>query len=219
MYANQQYRSGINAGSLAAAVAVNAGVIGALLLSAPVIEAIRQRTVLRVENIPLAPPPPEIIKPETPRTAAENSVVTPPERPDTSMAVTSTASSEFALPPLPLPPLPPIAPGGETATASEPPVSPVLVEARPDPRFARDMQPAYPAGERRAEREGMATVRVTIGTDGKILAAECVAATNEAFCRATRSQALAKWRFRPATRDGVAVETTREMTVRFQLES
>ena len=31
------------------------------------------------------------------------------------------------------------------------------------------------------------------------------------------SQAVSKWRFLPATRDGEAIESWREMTVRFQL--
>ena len=95
----------------------------------------------------------------------------------------------------------------------------MLVEARPDPRFARQMQPTYPPGERRAEREGVVTMRVTIGRDGRVLNADCVSATSDEFCRATRLHALAKWRFQPATRDGVAVEATKELTVRFQLES
>ena len=104
------------------------------------------------------------------------------------------------------------------AVAVDPPIAPpVLVAATVDPRYARDLQPEYPAGERRAERTGTVTVRVTIGRDGRVTAAECIASASDAFCRATRAQALSKWRFRPATRDGVAVESTREMTVRFQL--
>ena len=117
-------------------------------------------------------------------------------------------------PPLPYQPPLPIA----EAVAVDPPIAPpVLVAATVDPRYARDLQPEYPAGERRAERTGTVTVRVTIGRDGRVTAAECIASASDAFCRATRAQALSKWRFRPATRDGVAVESTREMTVRFQL--
>lgn len=49
-------------------------------------------------------------------------------------------------------------------------------------------------------------------------AAECVSAASEAFCRATRAQALARWRFRPATRDGVATAAVQTLTVRFTLQ-
>jgi protein TonB len=65
--------------------------------------------------------------------------------------------------------------------------------------------------------EGFATVRVLIGTDGRVKQVEAVKASDPAFLDATRKQALAKWRFLPATRDGEAVESWREMTVRFQL--
>ncbi|WP_235524059.1 energy transducer TonB [Sphingomonas sp. Leaf33] len=47
---------------------------------------------------------------------------------------------------------------------------------------------------------------------------ERVDAANDAFYDATRRQALNRWRFRPATRDGVPYETWRTMTVRFVLE-
>ena len=66
----------------------------------------------------------------------------------------------------------------------------------------------------RAEMEGFATVRVLIGTDGRVKQVE---ASDTAFLDATRKQALSKWRFLPATRDGEPVESWREMTVRFQL--
>lgn len=219
MYADRNARSsGVNAGSLVAAVAINAAVIGALVFSAPVIDAIRQRPTLRIENIPLDPPPPEAVEPP-PRAATEQRAAATPERPDTSAALLPTAPSDgFVVPPLPLPPLPPIVPGGEI-TRADPPAPPVIVDARPDPRYARQMQPVYPPGERRAEREGQVTVRVTIGSDGRVLAAECLAATSAEFCRATRQQALSKWRFQPATRDGIATEATKEMTVRFELLS
>lgn len=221
MYADRNARpSGVNAGSLVVAVAINAAVIGALIFSAPVIEAIKQRGSLIVENIPLdPPPPPEPIEP--PPAIKDQKVSTLPERPSASTNIApTTASDAFVVTPLPLPPLPlpPLPPVGEL-TRVEPPKPPVLVEARPDPRFARQMQPTYPPGERRAEREGVVTMRVTIGRDGRVLNADCVSATSDEFCRATRLHALAKWRFQPATRDGVAVEATKELTVRFQLES
>ncbi len=221
MYADRYAKSaGVKPGSLIVAVAINAGVIGALLLSTPVVHAIRERGALEIINIPADPPPPEPAPPEA-KPQPDDRVASPPDQVMTTTALTSDTSNAFVLPPpLPLPPLPTLSPypAGEAVTI-DPPAPPVLVEARIDPRYARDLQPAYPAGERRAEREGKATVRVTIARDGRVTTAECVAATSDDFCRATRQQALSKWRFAPATRDGVPVETTKEMTVRFELES
>lgn len=56
-----------------------------------------------------------------------------------------------------------------------------------------------------------------IGTDGRVKQVERVSAASEAFWQATERQALSRWRFRPALRDGVAVESWRTMTVRFEM--
>lgn len=94
---------------------------------------------------------------------------------------------------------------------------PVRVGAEIDPRYRAGLQPPYPASEQRNEREGTVRVRVTIGTDGRVKAAEQVSATSDAFWQATRSQALRFWRFRPATVDGRPVESEQVMTVTFRL--
>ena len=44
-----------------------------------------------------------------------------------------------------------------------------------------------------------------------------VSAASEAFFAATRKQALEKWRFKPATRDGIPEESWRTMSVTFVL--
>lgn len=96
-------------------------------------------------------------------------------------------------------------------------IEPVFRAARPNPRYAGVLQPGYPPGMIREEREGVVTVRVLVGVDGRVKALEAVRADAAAFLEATRKQALAKWRFLPATRDGTPVESWREMTVRFEL--
>ncbi|TAJ41295.1 MAG: energy transducer TonB, partial [Chitinophagaceae bacterium] len=49
-------------------------------------------------------------------------------------------------------------------------------------------------------------------------AVEMVSAAHPGFFEATRKQALRYWKFRPATRDGVATESWRTMTVRFTIQ-
>lgn len=92
---------------------------------------------------------------------------------------------------------------------------PVLRNARLDPRYASAVQPHYPPGLIRQEIEGGVTVRVLVGVDGRVKAVEPIKSSHAEFLEATRKQALAKWRFLPATRDGEAVESWREMTVTF----
>lgn len=96
-----------------------------------------------------------------------------------------------------------------------PPPEPVRVEARIDPRS--ELQPPYPPAEERAGNEGKVSIRVVIGTDGRVKAAEKVSAASDAFYRATERHALRAWRFTPATVDGRPVESRRVMTVEFRL--
>lgn len=113
--------------------------------------------------------------------------------------------------PRPLPPGPPV--------SVDPPAPPKLVLAQLDSRYAGSFQPEYPAREQRGGIEGVVTVRVLIGTDGRVKAVEQVSGGNPAFFEATKRRALAKWRFKPATRGGVAEESWKEMTVRFEIRN
>jgi len=96
----------------------------------------------------------------------------------------------------------------------EPKQPPVRVEAR---MRTADLQPPYPPSEEKMEREGKVSIRVVIGMDGRVKSAEKVSATNEAFYTATERHALRAWRFSPATVDGKPVESTKVITVNFQL--
>lgn len=207
--------AGIQPGSLAIAIALNAAAVAALMFLSPTVGGKFREKVLEITNVrPL--PPPEPIPPETipqPRKKTQSA----PERIDTTTKTTDS-SDGYITPTYPtLPPLP--QPGSDTIVANDPPVpAPVLTGATVDPRYARDFQPDYPPGERRAENSGLVVLRVLIGPDGRVLQVERVSAASEAFWRVTERQALAKWRFRPATRDGVAIEAWQTMTVRFELQ-
>jgi protein TonB len=130
-----------------------------------------------------------------------------------------------------LPPLPPVGPRPGTQIASNgtgtgvidiPPLPhqdpPIRRDAQVDPRYASALQPRYPAAEQRAQRNGTVVIRVTIGADGRVRAAERVSATSDAFWVEAERQALSRWRFRPATIDGRPVESTRVMTINFRIE-
>jgi periplasmic protein TonB len=61
-------------------------------------------------------------------------------------------------------------------------------------------------------------VRVLIGVDGRVKQVERVSADSDGFFEATQRQALARWRFKPATRGGVPVESWKQMNVHFVME-
>lgn len=108
--------------------------------------------------------------------------------------------------------------GQGQGTIEQPKSKPVMVEPKLDQRFADRFQPAYPPGKMRAEIEGLVTVRVLVGTDGRVRQVEQVSASDPQFWEATRRQALKSWRFIPARQDGVAIERWFELTVRFEID-
>jgi protein TonB len=117
---------------------------------------------------------------------------------------------------VPLTPLQPPPDSGPIGTVQP---DPVFQQAVIDPRAAARFQPGYPSALVRAGIEGSATVRILIGSDGRVKTVELVTATDPAFFEATKAQALRSWRFLPATRDSAAVESWRTMTVKFKLQN
>jgi protein TonB len=176
------------------------------------------------------PPPPEPERQELPTPAPVPFIPQPQIRPPVDRQ-TITSSQQPTTVWRPDPPVQ-LADGGNTGTGTgsvptippptpriDPPRTPVRTVAQFDPRFARAMQPPYPAVEQRSEREGSVRVRVTIGTDGRVRAVQRLSATSDAFWRATEEQALSRWRFRPATEDGRPVESSKDLTVHFRLDT
>ncbi|MEO9913634.1 TonB family protein [Parasphingorhabdus sp.] len=96
---------------------------------------------------------------------------------------------------------------------------PVIVAATLNQRYASHFQPAYPTGQLRLEREGEVSVRVLVGTDGRVKNIELIDSPHADFWTATRKQALSKWRFTPATSDGKPIESWMTLKVRFEINS
>ncbi|MES2986779.1 MAG: TonB family protein [Pseudomonadota bacterium] len=219
MYADQRYipRSPRSV-SLGAALAINGLVIAALVSFVPDIIPMRKITRLEGTNIPIDPPPPEIVEVEKPvvETAQQPLIYVPPtviSQPNQpTLESTDVTPTE--------PPLPTIIDKPGPTVIGEPPIAlPPLIGAQQDTRFARDYQPEYPSSELRAQRDGKVSIRVLIGTDGRVKSVEQVSATSSAFFEATKRQALGKWRFKPATRGGVPQESWKTMSVRFELNN
>lgn len=94
---------------------------------------------------------------------------------------------------------------------------PVIVGASLNRRYAGDFQPAYPVGQLRREREGIVSVRVLVGTDGRVKDIQLIESPHQDFWTATRKQALGKWRFTAATQDGKPIESWMTLKVRFEI--
>ena len=207
-------RRTLSPGALGAAIAVHLGVAGIIIALPPDLVPTAIMPTFTAHNIPVPPepkaeptPPEKSAKPHDahaqndPRPVATDPFFT------TRGPVIETQPARLDPPPLPRadpvdpPPLPRV---------------PVRLGARPDPRFAGAFQPAYPPAMLRQEREGSCTVHVAIDSGGRVIGVTPVSG-DPAFCAATQRQALAKWRFRPATEDGLAVPSERDMTVQFRM--
>ena len=206
--------------SMGAAFAIQGIILAGLLSMAPEIaeRVMPKEPIITFTPIEHAPPPPIPEQVETPIQPPISQLTTP--QPVVDIPLVSPVLSEPT--DLTLPPPGPIVGTGTEPFVPPTPVTtpkPVLVDALVDPRYAAALQPDYPGAEQRAEIEGKATVKVLIGTDGRVKAVELVSADRPGFFKATEQQALRRWRFKPATRDGVAVESWKQMTVHFRLES
>jgi protein TonB len=206
-------------GSLALALGLTVGPIAALVMGLQikhVIDDVKPFTVYPVRDTPPPPLDPTPPKPQT-KAPQNEKIYTPPVR-------------DVVTPPQPpidltpdFPPLPPI--GKEIGKAPEgppltPPVvisKPVMVDAFIDPRYQGLLQPPYPPEEQRAGNSGRVVLRVLVGTDGRVKQVEKVSAASDAFFAAAQRQALGKWRFKPATQDGVPIEQWKTMSLRFVL--
>lgn len=220
MYADRYGKTGVSPGALGIAIGLNGAVLAALIFSAPeVIKRLDPKPFIAI-NIPIPkPPPPDPVEHQIKPKIEQQHVIDlpPPPRPTATDPIAPTRT-DFVIPSGPTG-----MDGGATGGTGtvvppyEPPHQPVTIGASVDPRYTRFLQPDYPPGERRMGHEGRVVVRVLVGIDGRVKQVERISTAGDAFFQVTRRQALDKWRFRPATRDGVPQEDWRTMTVTFVL--
>lgn len=217
MYA-ERYSAGpaFKPGSLGLALAATALPLVALVFGLEIKNTLIRdpnMTTIAISDPPPPPPPDPAPQPKKIEQPNHELVYTPPIVPPVAPdpKIETMPQAPLAPPPA-LPPAPGLGDAGTVITPAQPPV---IVGAQVDPRYAGLLQPPYPAEEIRAGREGRVVLKVLIGADGRVHQVERVSAASDAFFAATERQALAKWRFTPATRDGVAIEQWQTMTVRF----
>ena len=205
-------------GSMALALGLTVGPLAALVMGLQITHVIHHPRDVDIFDVPPdSPPPPPDPKPQ-PKTKAPtiDPIYTPPH------------------PVLPVPPVnplptvddpPPPNPGPVIGTVPDPGPAltpaviskPVMVDAFIDPRYQNLLQPPYPPEEQRAGNSGRVVLRVLVGIDGRVKQVEKVSAASDAFFAAAQRQALGKWRFKPATKDGVPIEQWKTMSLRFVL--
>lgn len=215
---------GLKPTSLAVTTLVNGGVIAGLLMlgttalrtdNDPIklINPITNPISVKPEPKPRPQKPVDDLKPHNPYVPKSRNQTIVDRVPPIDLT-TATDATEIAIPgsgtgvDIDIPYVPPIV---------TPPAPPVFITAKRNPRYASDFQPDYPPGMIREGREGAVTVRVLVGVDGRVKQVQAVRTDDDAFLQATKAQALRRWRFLPATKDGIPAESWQELTVRFQI--
>jgi len=110
--------------------------------------------------------------------------------------------------------------GGGTAIIPEfhPPVH---YPVKFGPRLATpesELKPPYPASKLLTEEEAVLNLKLTIDQNGRVVAVEPVGRADPAFLAAARRHLLAHWRYKPASEDGRAINSSTVITLRFELD-
>ena len=184
---------GLHGAALAIAFLAKSGVVPVIIDPGPP----------TVVNLPTPAPPPPLPQTNEPDDPPPIPIATPSPIPTSPVRANPVQPVLPAPPPVPTPPI------------FDPVPEPVLRGAQ----FARGviLQPPYPSRLIRQELEGSCTIRVRIAPSGRVAEAIPVDATHPAFCAATERHALRRWRFEPATRDGVPVESWQQHIVQFRI--
>lgn len=212
------YRPGGAHRPVAAALSLTiAGGIGAALVFALVAPSIEEffPAPMTGTNIPVEPVEPE----PTPQPTAQPPVsIITGVRPLVEVPrFTPPVIGEIVPDPGPLTTVIPPDFGNGGGVVIAPPHVPVFRTATRNSRYADRFQPAYPPAMERQEIEGRCPVNVTISASGRVTAVRDNGCANETFFNATQRQAMSNWRFNPATRDGLAVESTQDIAVKFEI--
>lgn len=221
MYANRYHASTSRPAGAGAALLISGAMILGLYYAGPTIAPGAIDKVIEIINVPADKPKPVEPTPQ-PKTEQRKAVTTPlPHVPDRVVDLPTEnpgIESTTVIGPVNFDPPAPAGPAsGGGGTVVDPPRPPVMVSPSVDPRYADLLQPPYPPAEIRRGTEGSVTARVLIGADGRVKAIDIVKSPSDGLAEATRKHALARWRFKPATRDGIPVEGWKTMTLRFQI--
>ncbi|HZH43344.1 MAG TPA: energy transducer TonB [Lysobacter sp.] len=196
----------------AGAIAANVALLLLLLapLSPPVAPPPAETTV-----VPIIPVPPRIVTPppvvpvRPPRTPQPVATPARPEVPPVDMVpVVEPLPGDLPADP----PLPPLA-GDPAPTLDPAPASGAALAYRHAP------PPPYPVQALREGLRGTVVLRVTVDVDGTPMDVAVERSSgHRVLDTAARRHVLARWRFEPAVRDGVAVRAVGLVPIEFNLE-
>lgn len=198
---------------MAGAIALNIAALMLLLVpvAAPIQITESEGPVYTVPLDPPKPPPPppiEEVEHPKPHTTAPQPELRPQPVTQPPPPVLSDVATEMSLPP-------PTNIGTEVAKIDVPPVGPLASERL---QYADAPAPSYPREALMAGAEGTVLLKVLVDVDGTPLSVEIEHSSgNRRLDDAAKRQVLRKWKFRPAIRDGQAIQVYGLVPVSFSL--
>ncbi len=106
-------------------------------------------------------------------------------------------------------------PGTPPAAQSAAPGPTAPASGGPSPRLVHSPAPEYPRDALRAGVSGEVVIRIDVGPDGVPASLEIIRSSRNRSLDRAALQAVRRWRFEPAVRDGVPVAASVQQTVTF----
>jgi protein TonB len=200
------------------------------------VELIEKQAEAAVPELPQPPPPTPVVVPEAPPPAPipevrEIPMAPPPPAPPLPKEETVAKIEEQPAPPVevkPAPPPPkpvkapaPAQPAAATSKAANP-VTPTGAAgasgATSRPSALYNPPPSYPTESKRANEEGAVLLSVQVNAAGR--ADSITVSKSSGFQRLDRaaSEAVRRWKFKPATRNGEPIATIVDVPIVFRLK-
>lgn len=200
---------------IAGAITLNAAALMLLLVpvSAPMPAAPKEETIFFDDTRKVEPPPPipeevPVTRPQPTRNTTPVPIKPPVQQPVFNEDVIVPDGSEYVPP---------------NNTEPTPDIGPTLPNPGPLPstrlEYASAPAPTYPREAMLDGIEGTVLLKVLVDVDGKPLSVEIERSSgNRRLDDAARRQVLRKWMFRPAIRDGQAIQVFGMVPVSFSLQ-
>jgi protein TonB len=110
-----------------------------------------------------------------------------------------------------------VAAATNTPAATEPPKPAVQQVVTTDPVMTKYVQPRFPTQAQRTRTEGWVVVGYTVDTEGNVSSARVVDAQPRHLFDREAINAVERWKYKPATRNGTPVEAKLQRKIEFKL--
>jgi periplasmic protein TonB len=209
-YAPRPERHRFHPGALALIIGAHAAAIVAVMSARMDLEPPWKADKTDVTFVPLPPEPAEVPPEPDQRVPAQQPRI---DNPPTRLPLPSDGPVAEPVP-FPIPNTGPI-----IGPSVEP--SPIPAVVRTGPRFNTPehlLKPPYPEEKRRLDQEATLKLRLSIDSNGRVVAVEPVGKADPAFLKAARRHIVKAWRYKPATEGGQAIASSTVITLQFELD-